>query len=92
LEEILRDINTQVLETKYVINLRQLLRIAPYIKIYILKLVKHVQPIQHEPTCATTAIDHKMAIIHVQVGKKIIDDVLIDGDFGFNIIIENLRV
>jgi hypothetical protein len=38
------------------------------------------------------AIDHKMAIIHVQVGKKIIDDVLIDGDFGVNIIIENLRL
>jgi hypothetical protein len=32
LEEILRNINTQVLETKYVINLGQLLKIMPDIK------------------------------------------------------------
>jgi hypothetical protein len=33
-----------------------------------------------------------MAIIQVQVGKKFIDGVLIDGGFGINIIIENLKV
>ncbi len=32
LEEILIDIDTQVLETKYVINLGQLLKIVPNIK------------------------------------------------------------
>jgi hypothetical protein len=36
------------------------------------------------------AIDHQMAMIQVQVGKKFIDDVLIDGGSGVNIIIENL--
>ncbi len=33
-----------------------------------------------------------MAIIQVQVGKNFIDGVLIDGGFGVNIIIENLKV
>jgi hypothetical protein len=38
------------------------------------------------------AIDHQMAIIQVQVGKKYINDVLIDGGSKVNIIIENLKV
>jgi hypothetical protein len=97
LKEILRDINTQVLETKYVINLGQLLKIVPYIKWYIFKLIKPIQlvqleRVQAEPTCATIVIDHQMVVIQVQVGNNFIDDVLIDGGFGVNIIIENLRI
>jgi hypothetical protein len=49
LEEILKDINTQVLETKYVINLGQLLKIVPNIKWYIFKPVKPIQLVQLEP-------------------------------------------
>ncbi len=48
LEEILKDINTQVLEIKYVINLGQLLKIMPNIKRYIFKLVTYVPPMQLE--------------------------------------------
>jgi hypothetical protein len=33
-----------------------------------------------------------MAIIQVQVGKKFIKDVLLDGGYGINIIMEKLRV
>jgi len=40
LEEILKGISTQVLETKYIINLGQLLKIIPNIMRYIFKLVK----------------------------------------------------
>jgi hypothetical protein len=63
LEEFLKAINIQGLETKYVINLGQLLKIVPNIKRYIFKPVKFVQPVQPEPiqlepTCATMAIDH----------------------------------
>jgi hypothetical protein len=36
LEEIMKDINTQVLETKYTLNLGQSLQIIPDIKCYIL--------------------------------------------------------
>jgi hypothetical protein len=63
LEKILKDINTQVLETKYVTNLGQLLRIMQDIKRYIFKLVKSIQTMQselvhYEPTCVVTTIDH----------------------------------
>ncbi len=63
LEKILRDIGIQVLETKYVINLGQLLRIVLDIKWYIFQLVKSIQPVQLElvhpkPIHAVVAINH----------------------------------
>jgi hypothetical protein len=33
-----------------------------------------------------------MVVIHVQVGGNFIEDVLLDGGYGINIIIEKLRV
>jgi hypothetical protein len=33
-----------------------------------------------------------MVVIQVQVGKNFIDDVLIDGGFGINIITENMKI
>jgi hypothetical protein len=56
--KILKDVRTQVLETKYVINLGQLLKIMPNIKRYIFKPVKFVQSMQPEPAYAIMAIDH----------------------------------
>jgi hypothetical protein len=38
------------------------------------------------------AIDNHMAIIQVQIGKNTIEDVLLDGGFGTNIIIEQLSL
>jgi len=63
LKNILRDINTQILETKYVINLGQLLKIVPYIKRYFFKSIKSIQLVQSklvhsEPTCVVVIIDH----------------------------------
>jgi hypothetical protein len=63
LEEILKDISTQILETKYVINLGQFLKTMLNIKQYIFKPVKPIQPIQPEhvqlePAYAIIAIDH----------------------------------
>ncbi len=97
MEEKLRDINIQVLEIKYVIKLGKFLRIMLDIKQYIFKPIKSVQPMQPElvhpkPTCVVVIIDHQMAMIQVQVGKNFIADVLIDGGYGVNIIIENVRV
>jgi hypothetical protein len=44
------------------------------------------------PKVTTTiiAIDNHMVIIHVHIRKNIVDDVLLDGGFGVNIIIEQL--
>jgi len=89
-EEILMDISTQVLETKYVINLGQFLNIMLDIKWYIFKPIKFVQRMQPEPACAVVAIDHQQIVIQVQVGKYFIDDVLIDG--SSNLTPYNLRM
>jgi hypothetical protein len=59
------------------------------IKWYIFKPIKYVQPIQLELANAIVAIDHQMAVTQIQVDKNFIDDVLIDGRFRVNIIIEN---
>jgi len=45
-----------------------------------------------EPTVASIAIDHQMVVIHVQVGKNFIEDVLIDGGFGVSFNTEKLKV
>ncbi len=58
MEEIWRNINIQVMETKYVINLGQLLKIVPYIKWYIFKSIKLIKLVKLEPSCAAVAIDH----------------------------------
>ncbi len=59
-----------------------------------MKLIQLVQleHVQLETACATVAIDHQIGVIQVQVGKKIIDDVLMNGGFVVNIITDNLGV
>jgi hypothetical protein len=39
-------------------------------------------------TTTTVAIDNHMAIIHIHIRKNIVDDVLLNGGFGVNIIIK----
>jgi hypothetical protein len=39
-----------------------------------------------EISLATMAIDNHMAVIHVQVGKNIVEDILLDGGSRINII------
>jgi hypothetical protein len=63
----------------------------PDIKRYILNLVPS-KPTLLEPTIASIAIDHQMAIIHVQVGNNFIEDVLLDGGSRINIITKKLKL
>jgi hypothetical protein len=91
LEEILRDISKQVLETKYTLNLGQLLQVIPYIKCYILNPIP-LKPILPKPIVASVTIDHQMAIIQIQVGKNFIEKILLDGGSRINIIMEKLKV
>jgi hypothetical protein len=46
---------------------------------------------QSELDITTIEIDNQMVIIQVQVGKNIVEDVLIDGRASVNIIIKNLK-
>jgi hypothetical protein len=41
---------------------------------------------------ALFAIDHQMVVIQIQIGKNSIENVLLDGGFGVNIILEKLKV
>jgi hypothetical protein len=58
----LKDINKQVLETKYTLNLGQLLRMIPDIKCYIFNPIPS-KPTLPELTIASIAIDHQMVVI-----------------------------
>jgi hypothetical protein len=39
----------------------------------------------------TIEVDNQMVVIQVQVGKNIVEDILLDGQANVNIIIENFR-
>jgi len=62
LKNNLRNINKQVLETKYTLNLGQLLWVILDIKRYVFNLVPS-KPTLLESAIASIAIDHQMAII-----------------------------
>ncbi len=79
------------METKYTLNLGQLLQVIPDIKYYIFNMVPS-KPILLEPVVVSVAIDHQMVVIQVQVRKNFIEDVPIDGGSGVNFIIEKLWV
>jgi hypothetical protein len=91
-----------MLETSYILNLRQLLKITLESKRYLwqkLKLKKlhnvnkvttdeQVGSLILEVRTATVIIDNYMVVIQVQIRKNTIEDVLLDGGFGVNIITE----
>jgi hypothetical protein len=96
----------QILETSYTLSLGQLLKIAPDLKRYLWQKLKlritqnlnkttpNKQVGSSIPKVGTIAvtIDNHMAVIQVQIGKNTIEDVLLDGGFGVNIITEHLRL
>jgi hypothetical protein len=43
------------------------------------------------PTIILVIVDLQMVVIQVQIGKNIVEDVLLDSGFGVNIIIEELK-
>jgi hypothetical protein len=61
------------------------------IKRYIFNLVPS-KPTLLELAIPSIAIYHQMVVIQVQVGNNFIENVLLDGGFGVNIIMEKLNV
>jgi hypothetical protein len=47
---------------------------------------------QPKLACGVVTTNHQIVVIQVQVGNFLNDDVLINGGFGVNIIIENVIV
>jgi hypothetical protein len=74
-----------VLETKFTLNLGQLLQVIPDIKRYIFNSIP-LKPNLPEPIVTSVAIYHQMAVIHVQIRKNFIEYVLLDGGSKVNII------
>jgi hypothetical protein len=91
-----------MLETNYTLSLGQFLKIAFELKRYLWQKLK-LEKIQNlnrittkkqvgfsipEAGIANVVIDNQMAVIQVQVGKNTIEDVLLYGGYGINIIIK----
>jgi hypothetical protein len=102
IKEIFLDIGKQMLKTSYTLNMGQLLQIALKLKIYLWQklkqknthnliratIEKQVGSLVPKVGIATIVIDNHMAIIQVQIKKNTIEDVLLDGGYIINIIIE----
>jgi hypothetical protein len=69
--------------------LGQLFKIASNLKQYVAAKLDHgkktITPSRPNPIIALVAIDHHMAMIHVQVGKNMVKNVLLDGRSSVNI-------
>jgi len=65
--------------------------VIPDIKCYIFNPIPS-KLVVSELAFALITIDHQMVVIHVRVGKNFIEDVLLNGGYGVNIIVEKLRV
>jgi len=63
----------------------------PNIKHYVFNLVPS-KLVLLEWVVASVAIDHHMAMIQVQVGKNLIENVFLNGGFRVNIITKKLKV
>jgi hypothetical protein len=93
-----------MLETSYIFNLGQLLKIALELKIYVwqqlkLKKTQNLRKVTTEKQVgflipkvgiATVVIDNHMAVIQVHIGKNTIEDVLLNGGSGIDIITKQL--
>jgi hydroxylamine reductase (hybrid-cluster protein) len=95
-----------MLETSYTLSLGQLLVIAPDLKRYLWQKLK-LEKTQNSSKATTEkqvgssitkvgtvviALNNHMALIQIHIGKNAIEDVLLDGNYGINIITTHLRL
>ncbi len=95
-----------MLKTSYTLNLGQLLKITLELKRYLWQKLKpkenqnvsktttnkQISPFILEVGTIVIVIHNHMAVIHVQIGKNTIEDVLLDGVSKVNIITKQLRL
>jgi hypothetical protein len=82
------------LESKHTFILGQLFKIAPNLRQYVpTKLApgrKIIATSKPNPVIVSMAIDPHTIMIKVQVGKKMVEDVLLDGGSSVNIMMKEL--
>ncbi len=78
----MEDITQQLLENKHTFILGLLFKIVPNLKQYVIAMLaperRIVTMLKPNPIITSMAIDPHMAIIYVQVGKNMVEDVLLD--------------
>jgi hypothetical protein len=88
----LEKISQQLLENKHSLTLGELFKIAPNLKQYVAMNIafgrKNIIVVGPNPVIALVAIDPHMTMIHVQVGKNMVKDVLLNREFGVNIMMK----
>ncbi len=92
---MLQEINYQLLNNKHTLTLGQLMHLAPDLEQYVVsKVSPSSQPIQLQAPPSDVrlvAIDLHMVVISMHVRKNIVEDVLLDGGLGVNIITKDLK-
>ncbi len=87
-------IGQQLLDNKNTLTMGKVFHLAFNLKQYILTrlspLPKPNHPLKSKTNVASIAIDLHMDVIPIHVGKNLVKDVLFDGGFEVNIIIEDL--
>jgi hypothetical protein len=105
-EKIFLDIGKQMLETSYTLNLGQLFKIILGLKKYLWHKLKpkktqnlnrattdkQVSSLVPKVRTIVVTIYNHTAVIQVHIGKNTIEDVLLDGGFGVNIITKQLKL
>jgi len=92
---VFQKIGQQLLSNKHTFTIGQLMHLALNLKQYVVsRITLNSQPThpQGPPSnVSLVTIDPHMAIIQVHMGKYIVEDVLLDGGSGVNIITKDLR-
>lgn len=88
IEKAFQDINKQMLETSYTLNLGQLFKIAFDIQKI---LMAKTEIFFIDINTIVVAIDNRMPIIQIQIAKNTIDNVLLVGGSNVNIILKQLK-
>jgi hypothetical protein len=85
----------QLLESEHTFTLGKFFRIAPNLRQYVGAKITPRRRIvimpRPNPVIAFVAIDPHMVVIKIQVGKNMVEDVLLDGGSNVNIMTKELQ-
>lgn len=92
---MLQEIDKQLLNSKHTFILGQLRHLCLNLKHNVLSRISlSSQPTHHQTPPSNVrlvVINPHMEVIPMHMGKNIVEDVLLDGELGVNIIIKDLR-
>ena len=99
----LAKIEDKIMSTTIELTIRQLFTLAPDLFEYVHNYTTEQEappdkeiPVQEQPvvqnaTTAAIAVDRQMPVIQLQIGRNLVDNVLLDGGSGVNIMSEDIK-